>query len=80
MNMIAKLTRAQLEAFAFAGLLALLSVTSSQFNVAAGVDRALSAMAPNQVTTSAPEARQGAEPRRVTTTKCMPTTTGVTCN
>jgi hypothetical protein len=38
-------------------------------------------MASNQVTTSAPpEARQGAEPRRVTTTKCMPTTTGVTCN
>jgi hypothetical protein len=23
---------------------------------------------------------QGAEPRRVTTTNCMPTTTGVTCN
>ena len=57
MNIIARLTRAQLEALAFAGLLAVLSVISSLFNVADGVDRDLSAMAPNQVTTSAPEAR-----------------------
>ena len=57
MNMIARLTRAQLEALAFAGVLVLLSVISSLFNVAAGVDRDLSAMAPIQVTTSAPEAR-----------------------
>jgi hypothetical protein len=57
MNMIARLTRAQLEALAFAGLLALLSIVSSLFDVPAGVDRDLSAMAPNQVTTSAPEAR-----------------------
>ena len=51
MNMIANLTRAQLEALAFAGLLALFSVISSVFNVPAGVDRGLSAMAPVQVTT-----------------------------
>ena len=57
MNMIANLTRALIEALAFASLLALLSVISSLFNVAAGVDRDLSAMAPNQMTTSAPEAR-----------------------
>ena len=57
MKMIASLTRAQLEAMAFAGVLALLSVISSLFNVPAGVDRDLSAMAPNEVTTSAPEAR-----------------------
>ena len=57
MKMIASLTRAQLEAVAFAGVLALLSVISSLFNVAAGVDRDLSVMAPNEVTTSAPEAR-----------------------
>jgi len=56
MNMIARrLTRAQLEALAFAGLLALLSAISSLLNVGAGVDRDLSAMASNQVTTLAAE-------------------------
>ena len=54
MNMIARrLTRAQLEALAFAGLLALLLAISSLLNVAAGVDRDLSAMASSEVTTSA---------------------------
>jgi len=53
MNMIARLTRRQLEALAFIGLLALLSAISSLFNVPAGVDRARSAMVSNQVTTSA---------------------------
>ncbi len=57
MNMIARLTRAQLEALAFGGLLALLSAMSSLLNVGAGVDRDLSAIASNQVTTSAAEAR-----------------------
>jgi hypothetical protein len=57
MKMIARLTRAELEALAFLGVLAVLSVISSLFNVAAGVDRDLSAMAPHQVTTSAPEVR-----------------------
>lgn len=52
MNMIARLTRRQLEAFAFAGLLALLSAISSLSNVPGGVDRDLSAMA-SQMTTSA---------------------------
>ena len=36
MNMIARLTRAQLEALAFGGLLALLSAISSLLNVGAG--------------------------------------------
>jgi hypothetical protein len=57
MKIIARLERSQLEALAFASLLALLWVISSLFNVAAGVDRDLSAMAPNQVTTLALEAR-----------------------
>ena len=57
MNMIARLTRAQLRALAYVGLLALLSAISSLFNGPAGVDRDLSAMASNQVTTSAAEAR-----------------------
>ena len=48
MKIMASLTRAQIEALAFASLLALLSVISSLFNVAAGVDRDLSAMAPIQ--------------------------------
>ena len=48
MNMIARLTRAQLEALGFGGLLALLSAISSLLNVGAGVDRDLSAMASNR--------------------------------
>jgi hypothetical protein len=43
MNMIAKLTRTEVEALAFAGLLALLSAISSLSNVAADVDREISA-------------------------------------
>lgn len=53
MNMIAKLTRAQLEALAFVGILAVLSAISSMFNVPAGVDRDRAAMAPTQVMTLA---------------------------
>ena len=56
MKMIAKLTRPQLDGLVFVCVLVVLSVISSVFNVAAGVDRNRSAMAPNQVTTSAPEA------------------------
>ncbi len=50
MNMIDRLTRRQL-ALAYVGLLALLWAISSLFNVPAGVDRDLSAMASNRVTT-----------------------------
>ena len=53
MKMIGRLTRAQLEALAVVGLLALLSA----INLAAGVDRNLSAMAGNEVTTSVAEAQ-----------------------
>jgi hypothetical protein len=58
MNMIAKLTRPQLQALAYVGFLALLSAISSLSNGAAGLDRDLSAArACNEVTTSAAEAR-----------------------
>ena len=57
MKMIVKLTRPQLDGLVFVCVLVMLSVISSVFNVAAGVDRNRSAMAPNQVTTfRAPEA------------------------
>jgi hypothetical protein len=49
MNMISRLTRAQLEALAFVGLLALLWTISWLFNVPAGVDRDLSPISTNQV-------------------------------
>jgi hypothetical protein len=51
MNMLDRLTRRQLT-LAYVGLLALLWATSSLFNVPAGVDRNLSAMASSQVTTT----------------------------
>ncbi len=54
MHMIAKLTRAQLETLIFVFVLALLSVTSSVFNVPAGVDSHRSAMPSSQLTTFGP--------------------------
>jgi len=57
MNRIARLTRAQLEGLAFAGLLALLAAISSLFDVPAGVNRDLSAMASNHLTASGAGAR-----------------------
>lgn len=54
MHRITKLTRAQLETLIFVGVLALLHVMSSVFNVPAGVDRHRSAMASSQVTTFGP--------------------------
>lgn len=53
MKMIGKLTRSQLEALAIVGVLALLSA----INVAAGVDRNLSTMAGNELTTSVAKAQ-----------------------
>jgi hypothetical protein len=54
MHLIAKLTRAQLETLIFVIVLALLSVTSSVFNVPAGVDSHRATMAPSQAGASAP--------------------------
>jgi hypothetical protein len=54
MHKIAKLTRAQLETLIFVLVLALLSITSSVFDVPAGVDSHRSAMASSQLTTFGP--------------------------
>jgi hypothetical protein len=54
MHMIAKLTRAQLETLIFVFILALLSVTSSVFDVPAGVDSDRSATASSPLTTFRP--------------------------
>jgi hypothetical protein len=56
MNILGSLpvkTRVPLAAWAFAGLLTLLSISSSLVNIAAGPDRHLSASASKQVTTTA---------------------------
>jgi hypothetical protein len=53
MKMMAKLTRAQLDALVYVGVLAVLWAISSLFNVPVGVDRDRAAMASTEVTTLA---------------------------
>ena len=58
MHRIAKLTRAQVETLVFVGVLALLHVISSVFNVPAGVDSDRSMIASSQATTFGPAGSQ----------------------